>query len=64
MKKFLGIVVLGLLWCNVGFAKIKQLIAREENRKAFFSEYELPPTTKPEAKSFLSAAYVRRDLFN
>ena len=22
MKKFLGILVLGLLWCNVGFAKI------------------------------------------
>ena len=24
MKKLLGIMVLGLLWCNVGFAKIKQ----------------------------------------
>ena len=23
MKKLLGILVLGLLWCNVGFAEIK-----------------------------------------
>jgi len=22
MKKLLGIVVLGLLWCNVGFARV------------------------------------------
>jgi hypothetical protein len=28
MKKLLGIVVLGLLWCNVGAAKIK-LLERE-----------------------------------
>ena len=25
MKKLLGIMVLGLLWCNVGFAEIKLL---------------------------------------
>ena len=26
MKKFLGIVVLGLLWCNVGFAETKDSV--------------------------------------
>ena len=26
MKKFLGILVLGLLWCNVGFAEKKSLV--------------------------------------
>jgi len=29
MKKLLGIVVLGLLWCNVGFAEINKKIIKK-----------------------------------
>ena len=34
MKKLLGIVVLGLLWCNVGFAEIR-LIEDEKIKAAY-----------------------------
>ncbi len=33
MKKLLGIVVLGLLWCNVGFAKDLTLYCKQEVKK-------------------------------
>jgi len=29
MKKLLGIIVLGLLWCNVGFAEEKKKPSKE-----------------------------------
>ena len=33
MKKLLGIMVLGLLWCNVGFAKDLTLYCKQEVKK-------------------------------
>ena len=38
MKKLLGIVVLGLLWCNVGFAEVNKKILGGEIRPAIFLE--------------------------
>ena len=32
MKKLLGILVLGLLWCNVGFSKEIKIYYKDENR--------------------------------
>ena len=35
MKKLLGILVLGLLWCNVGFSKTLELICKDNDDKSF-----------------------------
>ena len=45
MKKFLAIVVLGLLWCNVGVAKIIKL-----NQEIYLDV--------PETHNFISLAYI------
>ena len=46
MKKLLGIVVLGLLWCNVGFAddqaKRKELIDKMINTYHIVEKIEIP----------------------
>ena len=44
MKKLLGILVLGLLWCNVGVAEIKIIEKIEAS--------ELAKTISPKAKAF------------
>ena len=48
MKKLLGIVVLGLLWCNVGFADDqadrKKLIDNLINKHNIFEKIEIPGT--------------------
>ena len=48
MKKLLGIVVLGLLWCNVGFAddqtERKKLIDSLINKHNIFEKIEIPGT--------------------
>ena len=48
MKKLLGIVVLGLLWCNVSFAddqaKRKELIDSLINKHNIFEKIEIPGT--------------------
>ena len=33
MKKLLGIVVLGLLWCNVGFAGVEEVLKEIKKNK-------------------------------
>ena len=46
MKKLLGILVLGLLWCNVGFAddqaERKKLIDNLINKHNIFEKIEIP----------------------
>ena len=48
MKKLLGILVLGLLWCNVGFAddqtERKKLIDSLINKHNIFEKIEIPGT--------------------
>ena len=48
MKKLLGIVVLGLLWCNLSFAddqaKRKELIDSLINKHNIFEKIEIPGT--------------------
>ena len=53
MKKLLGILVLGLLWCNVGFAeKIKEIevegMSIGDSLLEYFTEEEIKETTVPE----------------
>ena len=48
MKKLLGILVLGLLWCNIGFAddqaERKKLIDNLINKHNIFEKIEIPGT--------------------
>jgi len=39
MKKLLGILVLGLLWCNVGFAEKISIICKETKGPLFYKEW-------------------------
>ena len=42
MKKLLGIVVLGLLWCNVGFAEILKFECKQpKNKNLVYINYEI-----------------------
>ena len=48
MKKAIGIIILGLLWCNVGFAddqaERKKLIDNLINKHNIFEKIEIPGT--------------------
>ena len=41
MKKLLGIVVLGLLWCNVGFAEISYICTYDDDKKKYRYVFEI-----------------------
>ena len=41
MKKFLGIIVFGLLWCNVGVAEILKFYCESLNDYAQWIKYEV-----------------------
>ena len=67
MKKFLGILVLGLLWCNVGFGGVSRednvnlfgIILGDDvdNYKTFFKHYSDPRCTNVTSKFFPSDCY-------
>ena len=47
MKKLLGIAVLGLLWCNVGFANTWEIIEQKNEFEGTKSKYVMSSWVKP-----------------
>ena len=54
MKKLLKILVLGLLWCNVGFAEIISITCKETREPLFNSEWSNNPQVDVEINGDLA----------
>ena len=74
MKKLLGIVVLGLLWCNVGFAEDKENLPKYgedytnmKNRPSFLilltSEVQVLTTCQHKTTMFVGKEIAKKVFF-
>ena len=60
LKKLLGIVVLGLLWCNVSFAEIYELKKCHNNKFSDWNAFYIQQDKGGSGKDYIKDIVIKR----